>query len=84
VYLPLKEVSRVSLNEKAYVKLDAFPAKKFYGRITFISQEAEFTPKDFLSKEERIKQVFAVKVLLSNKENLLKAGLPVDVWVVEK
>jgi HlyD family secretion protein len=84
VYLPLQEVSRVTLNEKAYVKLDAFPKKRFYGRISFISKEAEFTPKDFLSKEERIKQVFSVKVQLKNKEELLKAGLPVDVWVVER
>jgi HlyD family secretion protein len=81
VYLPLQEVSKVVLNQKAYVKLDAFPDKKFYGRISFISKEAEFTPKDFLSKEERIKQVFAVKIELENKVGLLKAGLPVDVWV---
>lgn len=80
VYLPLREVEQVTLNQKAYVKLDASD-KKFYGRISFISNEAEFTPKDFLSKEERIKQVFAVKIELENKAGLLKAGLPVDVWV---
>ncbi len=84
VYLPLKEVSRIRLNEKAYVTLDAFPNRKFYGRISFISKEAEFTPKDFLSKEERVKQVFAVKVQLTNEDNILKAGLPVDVTVEEK
>jgi HlyD family secretion protein len=83
VYLPLKEVSKVKLNEKAYVTLDAFPNRKFYGRISFISKEAEFTPKDFLSKEERIKQVFAVKVQLINEENILKAGIPVDVTIEE-
>jgi HlyD family secretion protein len=83
IYLPLQEVSKVKLNQKAYVKLDAFPRKKFYGRVSFISKEAEFTPKDFLSKEERVKQVFAVKIELKNKESLLKAGLPVDVWLEE-
>jgi HlyD family secretion protein len=80
IYLPLKEVERVTLNQKAYVKLDA-SGKKFYGWISFISDEAEFTPKDFLSKEERVKQVFAVKIVLNNKDELLKAGLPVDVTV---
>jgi len=84
VYLPLKEVSKVTLNQKAYITLDAFPNRKFYGRISFIAKEAEFTPKDYLSKEERVKQVFAVKVQLTNKDNLLKAGLPVDVTVEEK
>ncbi len=84
VYLPLKEVSKVRLNDKAYITLDAFPNRKFWGRISFISNEAEFTPKDFLSKEERVKQVFAVKVQLANKDNILKAGLPVDVAIEEK
>jgi HlyD family secretion protein len=84
IYLTLNEVERVSLNQKAYVKLDAYPDKKFGGRISFISNEAEFTPKDFLSKEERVKQVFAVKIELGNKEGLLKAGLPVDVWVEDR
>ncbi len=84
VYLPLKEVSKVRLNDKAYIMLDAFPNRKFWGRISFISNEAEFTPKDFLSKEERVKQVFAVKVQLANKDNILKAGLPVDVAIEEK
>jgi HlyD family secretion protein len=83
IYLPLKEVSSIKLNDRAYVQLDAFPDKKFYGRISYISKEAEFTPKDFLSKDERIKQVFAVKIELTNKEGLIKAGLPVDVWVME-
>ncbi len=84
VYLPLKEVSKVRLNDKSYITLDAFPNRKFWGRISFISNEAEFTPKDFLSKEERVKQVFAVKVQLANKDNILKAGLPVDVTIEEK
>ncbi len=84
VYLPLKEVSKVRLNDKAYITLDVFPNRKFWGRISFISSEAEFTPKDFLSKEERVKQVFAVKVQLANKDNILKAGLPVDVTIEEK
>lgn len=79
IYLPLKEVEQVLLNQKAYVTLDAYPAKKFPGRVSFISEEAEFTPKGYLSKEERVKQVFAVKIALDNKEGLLKAGLPVEV-----
>ncbi|HBE78425.1 MAG TPA: hypothetical protein DDW65_11715, partial [Firmicutes bacterium] len=83
IYLPLKEVERITLNQKAYVKLDV-SGTKFYGRVSFISDEAEFTPKDFLSKEERVKQVFAVKIELNNRDGLLKAGLPVDVWVEEK
>lgn len=80
IYLSLNDVERVKLNQKAYVKLDAYD-RKFDGRVSFISQEAEFTPKDFLSKDERVKQVFAVKIELNNKDGLFKAGLPVDVTI---
>ena len=45
IYLPLLEVERVSLNQKAYVILDSFPQKTFYGFVSYISQEAEFTRK---------------------------------------
>ena len=81
VYLPLTDVERVTLNQKAYLKLDAFPNRKFYGRVSFIAQEAEFTPKDYLSKEERVKQVYALKIELDNSSGILKAGMPGDVWI---
>lgn len=84
IYLPLKEVEQVTLNQQAYLQLDAYPKRKFYGRVSFIAQEAEFTPKDFLSREERVKQVFAVKVELRNQAGILKAGLPADVTIETK
>ena len=56
----------------------------FKGRIAFISAEAEFTPKNYLTKEERVKQVFAVKIEINNSSGLLKAGIPVDVIIKTK
>ena len=79
IYLPLMDLEKVTLNQKAYVTMDAYPKRKFSGRVSFISQQAEFTPKDFQTKEERVKQVYAVKIELENSKNLLKAGIPVDV-----
>lgn len=81
VYLPLVEVEQISLNQLAIVKLDAFPDLNFEGRISYISQEAEFTPKDYLSKEERVKQVYEVKVQLDNSSGKLKAGIPAEVRI---
>lgn len=81
IYLPLTDVEKVSLNQKASIMMDAFPDRKFTGRVSNIASEAEFTPKDYLSKEERVKKVFAVKVELKNEAGLLKAGLPVDVTI---
>jgi len=81
IYLPLTEIEKVSLNRKAIVVMDAFPDRKFTGWVSNIASEAEFTPKDYLSKDERVKKVFAVKVELKNEKGLLKAGLPVDVTI---
>jgi HlyD family secretion protein len=81
IYLPLKEVERVALNREAGIMLDAFPNHKFTGRISFISREAEFTPKNYQSREERVKQVYAVKIEVEDPKGMLKAGLPVDVII---
>jgi len=51
----------------------------FKGRVAFISQEAEFTPKNIQTKDERVKLVFAVKILVDNPQMILKPGLPADV-----
>lgn len=83
IYIPLADMERVSINQKAYILLDAYK-DKFYGRVSFISQRAEFTPKDFQTKEERVKQVYAIKIKLINTKNRLKAGIPVDVFLESK
>ncbi len=81
IYLPLKEVELVDLNQSAVINLDAFPGLNFKGRISYIAQEAEFTPKNYLSKEERVKQVYEVKVELDNSSGKLKAGVPAEVRI---
>jgi HlyD family secretion protein len=49
--------------------------------VTYISPEAEFTPKNVQTKEDRVKLVFGVKVEIENTEGLLKPGLPADAVV---
>jgi HlyD family secretion protein len=78
IYLTEKEVGRVRLGDGVDVMIDAFPGKAFSGRITYISPEAEFTPKNIQTKEDRVKLVFGVKVVIENREGLLKPGLPAD------
>jgi HlyD family secretion protein len=81
VYLPLVEMEKVSLGQKVRIAVDAFPKRQFYGKITFIADAAEFTPKDYQSKDERVKQVYAVKIALDNTAGIFKAGMPVDVII---
>jgi len=81
VYIGEKDVGRIKLGQKAEVKIDAFPDKSFYGKVIYISPEAEFTPKNIQTKEDRVKLVFKVKIELPNPEGWLKPGLPADAYL---
>lgn len=79
VYLAEKDIGKVRLGEEVKVLVDAFPGEKFSGRVAYIAKQAEFTPKMIQTKEERITQVFGVKIKLSNPDFKLKPGMPADV-----
>lgn len=81
IYLPLKQIERLKLSQDVEIKLDAFPEKKFLGKIVYISKEAEFTPKTVFSKKNRENLVFKVKVKIENGFDVLKPGLPVEVII---
>ncbi len=78
VYVPEPDLSRVRLGAEAQVSVDGLEGRTFGGRVTFISPEAEFTPRNVQTKEERAKLVFAVKIELPNPDGLLKPGMPAD------
>lgn len=81
VYVPEAELAKVQLGEKAEIRIDTYPDKVYEGKVTYISSEAEFTPKTIQTKDERTKLVFAVKVEAPNKNHELKPGLPADVKI---
>lgn len=78
IYIPETELPKVKYGQKATVTIDMDESKKYEGRVSFISAEAEFTPKNIQTKDERTKLVFAVKIKLPNDKNELKSGLPAD------
>jgi len=78
IYVTEKELGRVRLGDTAEVRIDSFPDRFFPGKVTFISPEAEFTPKNIQTKEDRVKLVFGVKIEIPNADGLLKPGLPAD------
>ncbi len=80
-YVSEKSLGRVHTGQKASVSVDSFPDKTFPGRVVYISSEAEFTPKNVQTKEERVKLVFGVKVEIDNARELLKPGMPADVII---
>jgi HlyD family secretion protein len=78
VFIPEPSIPLVRTGQRAAVYVDAFPGRAFPGRVSEISQAAEFTPRNVQTREERIKLVFGVKILLDNPDRLLKPGMPVD------
>lgn len=82
VFISETDVGRVTLGQPVDVRVDAFRGRVFHGRVTEISDHAEFTPGNVQTREERVKLVFAVKVQLSNQDGVLKPGLPADAVIV--
>lgn len=78
VYVPEPRLAEIRLNQEAEVTMDG-DATTVVGRVTWISPEAEFTPKNVQTDEERAKQVFAVRIDVENPDGILKPGMPADV-----
>ncbi len=81
IYVKETEIPAVHLADTAQVFLDSDPHTAVAGTVSFISQKAEFTPKNVQTKKERIKLVFAVRVKVDNTDGRFKPGLPVDVYL---
>ena len=81
-YINESDLGRVKLGQKVKLSTDSFPGKVYWGRITFISSDAEFTPKQIQTKEERVKLVYRVKIDVDNHSHELKDNMPVDAEIV--
>ena len=80
IYIPLKRLTDIKLNQKVQVLVDDVQ-EKFTGRVKWIASEAEFTPKTILTEETRTSLVYAVKIRVDNEQGKLKIGMPVQVQV---
>jgi HlyD family secretion protein len=80
IFVPENRVGRLQLGQSAVISADAYPDERYRGEITFIADEAEFTPRNVQTTEERVKLVFRVKVrVVEDRYGTLKPGLPADV-----
>jgi HlyD family secretion protein len=82
VYVTEPDLSRITLGQEVTVRIDGPPPSEFPGMITFIAEEAEFTPKNIQTRDERVKLVFGVKVAVDNPLGILKPGMPADAVLV--
>lgn len=79
VFVPQTMLARLSLGQEVEGLLPELGRKSVKGRIEHIREEAEFTPKNVQTREERTRLVFGVKVAFDNAERLLKPGMPIEV-----
>jgi HlyD family secretion protein len=80
VYVPEPWLGYVRPGDTVKVRVDSFPDKEFSGVIEQVTRSAEFTPRNVQTVEDRVKQVFGVKVRLDNREGQLRAGMAADVF----
>jgi HlyD family secretion protein len=81
IYVTAVEMGRIRLVQEAEVRIDADPGRAFPGRVVYLSPEAEFTPRNVQTKEDRVKLVFGVKIEVDNPDGALKPGLPADATI---
>ena len=79
VYVPEPWLGLIKLHDKVQVRVDSFGDDEFSGSVAQISRQAEFTPRNVQTVEDRIRQVFGVKIRLENREDKLRAGMAADV-----
>ena len=82
VYIPENRFGRIQLGQSVSVGVDSFPGRVYQGEVVYISSEAEFTPRNVQTQEERVNTVFAIKILIPNPEHDLKPGMPADATIV--
>ena len=80
VYVPEPWLGLIRVGDQVRVRVDSFRDKDFSGTVEQINRQAEFTPRNVQTVEDRIKQVFGIKVRLENSEDKLRAGMSADVF----
>ncbi len=75
IYVPADVLGALHLGQELYFTTDTYGAQQFVGKVVYISSEGEFTPRNLQTQEERVQQVFAVKLLLDSYGGKLKGGM---------
>ncbi|MGA2608476.1 MAG: efflux RND transporter periplasmic adaptor subunit [Terriglobia bacterium] len=84
VYVPETDLGKVHWGQVVDVRTDTYPDRIYHGRISFISSQAEFTPKSVQTEKERVTLVYRVKVDVENPNRELKPGMPADAFIQVK
>ena len=81
-YVNETDLGKVKIGSKARVTTDSYAGKVYNGRVTFIASQAEFTPKQIQTQQERVKLVYRVKIEVENPGRELKSNMPADAEIL--
>jgi HlyD family secretion protein len=81
-YIGERDLGRVRLGARVRVRTDSFPDRIYWGRVSFIASEAEFTPKQIHTPEERVRYVYRIKIEVENPHLELKVNMPVTAEIL--
>jgi HlyD family secretion protein len=84
IYVAENEIGRVGIGQAAEIRSDTWPERTYGGEVVFVGSEAEFTPRNVQTPEERTRLVYPVKVRITNDPDFdLKPGIPADVRLLD-
>ncbi len=81
-YIDERDLGKIKLGQTVKISVDSYPDKVYLGMVTFISSEAEFTPKNVQTEKERVTLVYRIKIDVPNENLELKPGMPADGIIV--
>jgi HlyD family secretion protein len=83
IYIAETDIGKVKMGQSGDITTDSTGDKKYHGRVTFISSQAEFTPASIETKDQRTKLVYQVKLDITDSDRNLKPGMPADVVLAQ-
>ena len=81
-FIPEGEIGRVRVGQPARVYLDSHPDRPLTARVAAIDSEASFTPENIYFREDRVQQVFGVRLAIDDPDGFAKPGMPADAEIV--
>ncbi|NLY02229.1 MAG: HlyD family efflux transporter periplasmic adaptor subunit [Rhodopirellula sp.] len=81
-YIMETDLGRVKLGQRVRVTADTWPGKVYEGRVSFVADEAEFTPKSVQTEKQRVRLVYRIKIDIDNPDMELKPGMPADAEIL--
>ncbi len=81
IYLPEEEAGKVKVGDECSISVDSYPGRAFFGKVSEIADQAEFTPQNIQTREQRTSLVYAVTISIENSDLALKPGQPADAFI---